>query len=311
MQYYHHLLLTTHLFSAHNIDMCQSLVWCFTINNYVEDELVTLRTGLSKEARYAVFGYETGDEGTPHLQGYVSFKTRKRLAGVKKILGNRAHVEASKGTELQNFEYCTKQGKFEEFGKRTSSGKRCDLDEFKEAVKSGMMNPVELRENHSEVAARYPRFFDAYRLDNLPAPAITCHPLYKWQLDLSEELKHPPNDRTIYFIVDYEGNQGKTWFATYYQSLHPKTYILEPGKKVDMAYQLPDELRVVFIDCTREQNDILQYSFLESLKNGRVTSAKYESRIKLYGRMHVVVLMNQDPDLNKLSKDRYVVIHLK
>lgn len=83
--------------------------WCFTLNNYDETELVSLRQSLSqKEIRYAIFGKEVGDSGTPHLQGYLSSTKAKRLSGVKKLVGDRAHVEVAKGDERQNRSYCSK-----------------------------------------------------------------------------------------------------------------------------------------------------------------------------------------------------------
>lgn len=73
------------------------------------------------------------------------------------------------GTEEQNITYCTKEDtKAEVFGNPSNSGKRNDLDAFKEDVKSGTHDRKQLREDHSEVAARYPKFFDSYILDHVP-----------------------------------------------------------------------------------------------------------------------------------------------
>ena len=42
-----------------------------------------------------------------------------------------------------------------------------------------------------------------------------------------------------------------------------------------------------------------------------VFSAKYESRVKRYNAMHVVVLMNHDPDMTKLSADRHNIVRVE
>lgn len=291
--------------------MSVSKRWCFTLNNYDEAELDSLCENLQKkEIRYAIVGRETGEGGTPHLQGYFSSRKAMRFKAVKNMVGDRAHVEMAKGSEQSNFEYCSKEGFYTEYGTRASPGKRSDLEAFKDAVKAGERNPVNLREHHSEVAAQYPRFFEAYIRDHAPKPDLEYHPLYDWQQDLNERLKKTPDRREIIFVVDSEGNRGKTWFAQYYCELHDNAIILEPGKKADMAYALPDECRVLFVNVTREQNEFLNYSFLESCKDGMVFSTKYESRVKRYNAMHVVVLMNQFPDLSKLSRDRYNIIQL-
>lgn len=287
-------------------------VWCFTLNNYVETELVSLRESLSKEeVRYAVFGKEKGSEGTPHLQGYVSFRKVKRFNAVKRLVGERCHLERAKGNEEQNYDYCTKDGEYEEFGERSTIGKRSDLEEFKEAVKSGIRNPKRLREEFSDVCAKYPRFVSEYIRDNVPEPTLEMHPLRDWQQDLYKKLTHEPDDREVVFVVDYEGNKGKSWFAKYYCHLHDNAFMMRPGKHADMAYMLPPELRVLFLDCTRKQVEYMPYTFMEELKDGYVGSTKYESCIKKYPKLHVVVLMNQDPDFSALSDDRYHVIKLE
>ena len=48
--------------------------WCFTLNNYSVEEEETIRNA---PCAYMLFGRERGDEGTPHLQGYVHFKNER------------------------------------------------------------------------------------------------------------------------------------------------------------------------------------------------------------------------------------------
>jgi len=57
-----------------------------------------------------------------------------------------------------------------------------------------------------------------------------------------------------------------------------------------------------------KQGEYIQYDFLEEVKNGRVFCPKYESRMKRLGKCHVVVMMNEHPDLTKLSDDRYSIV---
>jgi len=290
----------------------QSLHWCFTLNNYDETELDSIRQSLSKEEiRYAIFGKEVGENGTPHLQGYVSFKTRKRLKPVKKVVGERAHVEVAKGNERQNRTYCSKADpEPEEFGIPSHPGKRNDLEDFKNSVKSGVLDLKRLREDHSEIVAKYPRFVGDYIRDQIPDPKIPDHPLNDWQQELYQKLIHEPDDREVIFVVDPVGNKGKSWFAKYYCGKHDNAFLMRPGKHADMAYQLPPTLRVLFLDCTRKQVEYMPYTFMEELKDGYVSCTKYESCVKKYEKIHVVVLMNQSPDVTALSEDRYSYMHL-
>jgi len=285
--------------------------WCFTLNNYVEDELVSLRALLEKEARYAIFGKEVGKENqTPHLQGYISFRKNYRLKGIKSLLGERFHVEVAKGNEEQNFKYCSKENNYEEFGKRSQNGKRTDLDQFKEKVKSGVYDKKILYEEFSDICAKYPRFVNDYINHNKPRFKPEMYPLREWQAKLFQELKNEPHDRKVYFIVDKDGNAGKTWFCKYYMYLYDNSFYLRPTKNSDMAYSLPDNLRVLFMDCTRQQLEHFPYSFIESIKDGMIFSSKYESTLKTFGKVHVVVMMNEYPDTTKLSQDRYDIIEI-
>lgn len=83
---------------------------------------------------YLVIGKEVGESGTPHLQGYIQLKKKSRLAGVKKIIGNRCHIEQCRGTPKENRDYCTKDKQFVEFGQLTPQGRRTDLDELVEDI---------------------------------------------------------------------------------------------------------------------------------------------------------------------------------
>ena len=94
--------------------------WCFTLNNYTEDERDALRNG---KYAYMVFGYERGVEGTPHLQGYVHLSTQKTLSAMKKMIP-RAHLEIRQGTIDQAIKYCVKEGDYEEFERSQCHNKK-------------------------------------------------------------------------------------------------------------------------------------------------------------------------------------------
>lgn len=92
-----------------------SIRWVFTLNNYSKEEYEELKTFCSSECKAFIIGKEIGEKGTPHLQGYIEHKKKIRLSGLKKING-RCHWEKAKGNQLQNIEYCSKDGDFETSG---------------------------------------------------------------------------------------------------------------------------------------------------------------------------------------------------
>lgn len=107
--------------------------WCFTVNNWTPDDEETFQ---QLECTYLVYGREVGESGTPHLQGYVTFKSMKRMSALKKV-HQTAHWEAAKGTSLQASDYCKKEGDYFEKGDTPSQGKRNDLLKIALAIKSG------------------------------------------------------------------------------------------------------------------------------------------------------------------------------
>jgi len=290
--------------------MSRAKNWCFTLNNYTNEDIERLE-GLGDQVSYLIYGKEVGDTGTPHLQGFVAFPNRLRMAQAIAIIG-QAHFTVARNVPA-SIEYCKKEGDFSEIGEMGGGqGSRSDLDAFKEDVKGGNLSMKSIRELHSEVAAKYGPFVRAYVGDNMPKRAMTMHPLRPWQAELNATLNGPPDDRTIVFIVDVTGNSGKTWFAHYYCHLHPDTtQVMQPGKFADMAFALEETARVIFVDASRsKQGEYIQYNFLEEMKNGYVFSSKYESRTKQLQACHVVVSMNEMPDMSKLSEDRYKIIEL-
>lgn len=80
--------------------------WAFTFNNYTYEEWLEIREEFVKVCKKYVIGKEVGDEGTPHLQGFVSFK--KKLRPLSLALPKKIHWEKAKGTDMENYNYCTK-----------------------------------------------------------------------------------------------------------------------------------------------------------------------------------------------------------
>lgn len=86
--------------------MSRARSWTWTLNNFTDEE-----EGAIQELecfKYLIYGKEIGENGTPHLQGFIQFATMKSLEQVKIILGPRVHLERSKGTPMSNRVYCSK-----------------------------------------------------------------------------------------------------------------------------------------------------------------------------------------------------------
>lgn len=83
----------------------------FTVNNYTAEEWLSLEVNLSSMVKWLIIGKETGENGTPHIQGacvigkQVAFSTIKKWPGLA-----RAHIEIMKGSIASNKTYCSKEG---------------------------------------------------------------------------------------------------------------------------------------------------------------------------------------------------------
>jgi len=89
--------------------------WCFTLNNYNDADQEQITTVISTLARYIIFGREIGEDGTPHLQGYIYFHNARQRKSVSRLLP-RAHLAPANGTAAQNKKYCSKDGDVFECG---------------------------------------------------------------------------------------------------------------------------------------------------------------------------------------------------
>lgn len=113
----------------------------FTLNNYTPEEYTWLTITFPEvyTPRYMIIGKETGENGTPHLQGAVCLGAARDFTTVKAWPGfRRAHLEQMRGTALHNKIYCSKQDPHPfEFGDIPKPGKRTELNDAVEAINNG------------------------------------------------------------------------------------------------------------------------------------------------------------------------------
>lgn len=136
----------------------------------------------------------------------------------------------------------------------------------------------------------------------------------EWQLIILGRIKEEPCLRKIYWYYDLEGGKGKTLFCKHLCLKY--NAIVVGGKLADAQYGIAkrvDENKsvdIVVFDIPRCQGNKVSYSAIESIKNGLFFSSKYESKMCLFDCPHVIVFANEEPDMFKLSLDRWVVIEI-
>lgn len=143
--------------------MSRARNFCFTLNNYTDVEFLA-----AIKCRYLIAGREVGESGTPHLQGFISYKNPRTFAAVQKAIPG-AHIEKAK-TIRAAIDYCRKDDPEPiEFGdppvtqeEKGAAEKRRWVDAF-DAAKDGRFDDID-----EDLRIRYYNTFKRIAHDHQP-----------------------------------------------------------------------------------------------------------------------------------------------
>lgn len=217
--------------------------WIFVRNNYSEAHQQQLR---DMEKTLMVFGREKGENGTPHIQGFVTFKQPKRFKGLQKMMPG-FHIAPALSQE-SGFNYCLKELDYEIDDRRTP-GKRNDILEMKDKIDQGYSKEKLWDENFESM--------------------VHCHKgMYEYKQLKDKKRKRP--ELEVIWITGKSGSGKSTWADKHY----PDAYWLTPsdGKIWWDGYDGED---CVVIDDFRA--NFYTYEGLLKLLNSR---GKYRINIK-------------------------------
>lgn len=149
--------------------------WCFTLNNYTQAELDSILAWT--DHRYLIVGRE-GEASdavpapTPHLQGFVIWNASRRFSALKR-LQDRCHWELARGSTLSNFDYCSKEGNFQELGDRPEEsgqkGGEAEKERWASAKRSALSG--DLDSVPPDIYLRFYRTLKEIKKDHMaPAP---------------------------------------------------------------------------------------------------------------------------------------------
>lgn len=210
----------------------QSRSWCFTLNNYTQDDEQRIGTYTEeREADYVVYGREVGESGTPHLQGFILFAAKKRLSGVKELfLPAKPHLERMRGTKQQAIAYCKKDGDIYEAGSiGDSDGCPDSLLGVREAIRNGESLSRIVGE-HFGVYLRYRSGIERAIQLSIPVRDFVTEVRWYWGLpgtgkshrSFAEATEIGGGSGTVHFAADVSCK----WFNGYDPSEH-KTVIFD------------------------------------------------------------------------------------
>ena len=98
----------------------------------------------------------------------------------------------------------------------------------------------------------------------------------------------------------------RTFFTNYILTVKEGVASYGDEKTTDVAFSYEGE-RIVIFDLSRSCTFKVACDTMEQLRNGRIFSPKYESKMKRFPVQHVVVFANRFPPLFAFSADRLQV----
>lgn len=266
--------------------MANSKRWCYTLNNYTQQEYDQLHI---QTCVYHVIGKEKGASGTPHLQGFIIFKTMQRLSAVKKING-RAHWEPARGTSDQAADYCQKDGDYVEVGTRPQPPAKAGGDAEKERWKRARDASADGRfdEIPDDIYIKYYRTLKEIAKDNMKKPDDSSDVTGVWIYGAPGVGKS--HYARLEFPDAYLKMQNK-WWDGYQQE---KYVILDDFDSRELGHHLK-----IWAD---------RYSFLAETKGGAMHIRPEKFVIT---SNYSIEQLWEDPVLVEALKRRFKVIHMK
>jgi hypothetical protein len=139
--------------------------------------------------------------------------------------------------------------------------------------------------------------------------------MYPWQKEMYDQvINKPPHDRHIHFIVDDEGNTGKSAFTKTLGFRHDAVVIPLglSSAQVKAAITNAGAAQLYILDLPRNNSswkDI--FDTIEEIKRGFVISSFHGKLKTLFMfRPHIVCFSNVQPDLKLLSRDMWRIYHI-
>lgn len=245
--------------------------WFFTWNNHTEKDFESMETWLKAETEKYQIQEETGENGTPHIQGCFLFKNARYFSAIKKKW-DKIHIEKCKNFK-DAANYCSKE--------ETRTGKSTGnvIRKIRDPLAGKTLRPIQ--EQIINICDKEPDDRTIHWVFDRQGGAG------KTTLAKHLCLKYP--NEVIYLT-------GKSADMKY---------------GITSFFEDNTVLRVVLIDLTRSVENFVSYEGLESIKNGIFYNTKYESKMVIFDNPHVIVLANFMPETDKLSLDRWDIINVE
>lgn len=132
---------------------------------------------------------------------------------------------------------------------------------------------------------------------------------FPWQASMDDTLKGTPDDRKIIWMCDIIGGNGKSKFCQWQQERR-KAILLSTTSLGDVNFIVANkdgDPRIIIFDLARGYEKFVNYTTLEKLKDGQITSTKYQPTVKSFPNPWILVFANFFPDRSQLTGDRWEI----
>lgn len=182
--------------------------WCFTLNN----PAAPLSFDGQECVRYAIWQKESGENHTPHYQGYIELTRPQRLSWLQALIPG-AHFERRRGTRDQARDYARKEdtrleGPWEYGTWAGGQGRRSDIHDACQVILSGG-SLKRVATEHPAAFVRYHKGFS--ELARIQRPLITV-PRYRLDQFLPDPIPLDAMKVLCHYLCGPTGC-GKTQFA--------------------------------------------------------------------------------------------------
>lgn len=245
--------------------------WCFTLNNYSESEKNAVIDCCENADRSAyVVQEERGENGTPHLQGFVHFANQVSFSTIRQW-NPRIHWERTHSVAA-SVAYCSNPDK--RVGRIWCRGFTISERDLR-IIREDSFYPWQ-RELREELLGEPHMRNITWYCDAVGGCGKTAFARF-----LMKNVVH-----TLFV------SSGRATDIAY--------------QIIKTAW----DPKIVVFNLPRSAEQAMSYASLESVKDGIIYSGKYEGGSKLFPPPHVLVFANFFPDLTKLSLDRWDIREL-
>lgn len=243
--------------------------WFFTLNNYTVNDIKNMEDYFSK-GQY-VFQEETGTSGTPHLQGYVEWKSSRKFAHLKKKFPT-CHWEVCRNKKA-SIEYCSKL--------ESRSGKTyCKGIVLAETIKC--IDESKLHKWQQTIVDLIKTEPDDRTIN--------------WYWDIKGCKGKTALAKLLvlkYKAIVVNGKRDNMFNA-----------ILSVK---NTTKRFP---KIVIIDIPRTTENYVSYGAIEKIKDGLFYSGKYEGGMVIMNPPHIICMANFEPDKLTMSEDRWNIVEI-